>query len=124
MEKKGCNGYFLALDISIEDTKLTLITIYAPNKDTPFFKEIFNVIENFENNKFILCGDFNLIMDPDKDCFNYVHVNNPRARKILLEFKTKYYLVDVYRELNPESKRFTWRRKNLMKPARLDFLFI
>ena len=30
-------------------------------------------------------------------------------------------LIDMFRELNPEKRRFTWRRKNPIKQARLDY---
>ena len=33
-------------------------------------------------------------------------------------------LVDIFRELHPESKRFTWRKKNPLKQARLDFFLV
>jgi len=33
-------------------------------------------------------------------------------------------LIDSYRKLNPDSKRFTWRRRNPIKRARLDLFLI
>ena len=32
-------------------------------------------------NQVILVADFNMVLDPDKDCKNYVNINNPRARE-------------------------------------------
>ena len=32
----------------------------------------------------------------------------------------QYDLSDIYRDLHPDTKRFTWRRRNPVKQARLD----
>ena len=69
----------------------------------------------------ILCGDLNLVLDPKMDAFNYVHVNNPRSREILLETINALNLYDIFRETHPESKQYTWRRKKPLKQARLGY---
>ena len=121
-EKKDLNGNYLALDIVIEKQRLTLLSLYGPNTDSPvFFTEIMNVIEDLGNDYFILCGDFNLVLNPHIDYYNYLHVNNPNARDKLLEIIDQYCLVDPFRELSPELQRYTWRKKTPFKQARLDF---
>ena len=55
------------------------------------------------------------------DSSNYTNVNNPRSRDILLETINTLNLCDIFREMNPELKRYTWRRKNPLKQARLDY---
>jgi hypothetical protein len=39
IEKKDCEGNLLALDMSFEECKVTLINIYGPNTDSPQFYE-------------------------------------------------------------------------------------
>ena len=31
----------------------------------------------------IICGDFSLVQDQDLDTYNYLHVNNPKAKVCL-----------------------------------------
>ena len=39
-----------------------------------------------------MCGDLNLVLDPKIDSQNYVAVNNPKARAVLLETIHKHNL--------------------------------
>ena len=52
---------------------------------------------------------------------NYKNVNNPRSREKVLEFIESNNLTDPFRESHPELKRYSWRKKNPLKQARLDF---
>ena len=72
----------------------------------------------------ILVGDFNLFMSPQKDYFNYLHVNNPKSRDKVLEIVLEYNLIDCWREEHIEERKFTWFKKNPIKQARLDFFLI
>ena len=38
-QKRDCEGNLLALDMTIEENKVTLINIYGPNTDSPLFFE-------------------------------------------------------------------------------------
>ena len=63
--------------------------------DTPcFYNKVADVIENFEYQSCILCGDFNLIQNFKLDPQNYVNINNPRSRQKVLNIKENYNLVD------------------------------
>ena len=59
-----------------------------------------------------------------RDCFNYININNPRSRKKVIELMENCDLTDIYRNLHPNDKKFTWRRKNPLKQARLDYFLI
>ena len=58
------------------------------------------------------------------DSFNYVNINNPNARQVLLKSKTTHNLIDVFRYLHPEARRYTWCRRNPIKQARLDYFIV
>ena len=72
---------------------------------------------------FLICGDFNLVVDPNLDSYNYKSVNNPHSRRLLLSSISNCNWKDIFRELHPNTKRYTWRRKKPLKQARLDYLF-
>ena len=119
--KQDTEGNYLILDLSIFNKRLTLATVYGPNKDNPiFFRDLFSNIQSLENDSYIICGDFNLVLDPDLDYFNYKHVNNIKARDSILKIIDENNLFDAYRELHPSTKRYTWR----IKQARLDFCLL
>ena len=66
-------------------------------------------------------GDWNLVLNPDIDYMNYKNINNKRAQEIVLDIKEELELSDVWREINPEIRRFTWRRPTPFQQSRLDF---
>jgi hypothetical protein len=42
---------------------------------------------------------------------NYLHVNNPDARDLVLEQIMERSLIDPFRELYPDLQRYTWHKK-------------
>ena len=89
-----------------------------------FFQNIANHIDIMNNEKFILCGDYNCILDPLLDCYNYKHINNPKAREKLIEMVETYNMIDPFRNKYPTLKRYTWRKKTPLKQARLDYFLV
>ena len=123
--RKDDNGNLLALDIQLDSKRLTLVTIYGPNHDSPlFYENLKTVVEDIGNHDVIIVGDFNTVLDPELDYSNYVAVNNPRARHKILEIIDLLDLIDVYREFHPLTKRYTWHKRNPVKQSRLDFFLV
>ena len=89
-----------------------------------FFKNIENLIAHSDADYNILCGDFNLVLDPEKDAFNYRNINNPNSRQSVLEIMNASNLIDIFRLCHPNDKCYTWRRKHPIKQARLDYFLI
>ena len=74
------DGNYIIVDLTIDDNRLTLVCLYGPNKDCPeFFTTIIRHIETLNNNTSILCGDFNVVQDPDLDYYNYCGINNKKS---------------------------------------------
>ena len=103
------NGNLLALDLEIEGFRLSLISIYGPNSDTPtFYDKVENIISDYDNPHTIICGDWNLVMNETLDSINYVRLNNPNARKRVLKLCKDLNLTDSWRIQNPDTKSYTW----------------
>ena len=118
-------GNMLLLDITVCNIKIRLLNIYGPNTDDPnFFVEMEKYLSKHDQSYIIWCGDFNLTLNPKLDSYNYVTINNPRSRTILLDIIHRLNLADAYRYFHPISKRFTWRRRNPLKQSRLDYFLI
>lgn len=88
-----------------------------------FYEELFEIISEVGIKDILVVGDFNLIMDPDMDYYNYFHLNNPKARDKVIE-KNKSIQFNIFRETHPDKKRYTWRKPTPLKQARLDFFLI
>jgi exonuclease III len=123
--KRDEEGNVLALDLNVDENRLTLINIYGPNSDNPeFYEKIRDIFLELDNDYYILCGDFNIALDQELDTFNYSAPNNPKAREKLLEVMNDLHLIDYYRILNPGRKIYTWRRKNPVKQGRIDYILV
>ena len=121
-------GNLLILDIEIEDHRLSLAVLYGPNQDNPnFYQNLQRNILQLGNQKMIIVGDWNMLLDPEVDGKNYKHINNPKARLEVLKIITELNLYDIYRCENSESRLFTWKKKlksGDIQMGRLDFFLI
>ena len=122
---KDEEGNMIAIDIDVGDISLRLLNLYAPNKDSPsFFEKVKEILESNTQTYAIILGDFNLVLNPSMDSDQYKHVNNPKSRNVLKLIMNDFNLVDSFRVTHPAAKRFTWRRKNPFRQARLDYFLV
>ena len=80
-------GNLVYVDLEFCSITLRLINIYAPNNE---------LIEGNNLDHSIICGDFNMVLNPEKDCFNYVNINNPRSQSVLIETMSQLNLIDTF----------------------------
>lgn len=128
-----CNdneGRFLLVELLIEDQPFSLCNIYAPTKDAQeeqaiFFKFILDTLFDHVGENLILGGDFNVCMYPiDKQGGRDEAISN--SAKKIFEIQEMLSLVDAWRTLNENVKRFTWRGKTKrgLVASRIDFFLI
>ena len=118
-------GNFIMIQLRMSDLTLNITNIYAPNNDSPqFFQQVRNKIETSLFDFCIICGDFNLVLDPNTDTYNYKNINNPQGWKCVLELINSLSLKDAFRYFNGNLRRYTWHRKNPKRLARLDYFLI
>ena len=62
-------GRYIICDLITNGKHITLADIYAPNEDDPnqFFTSVFNQLLDFKCEEIIVGGDFNLVLNVDKD---------------------------------------------------------
>ena len=66
--------------------EITIVNVYGPNIDTPnFYSHLGGLIEKSEQDYVLICGDLNMVFEPDKDSHNYVNINNTRSREKFLD---------------------------------------
>jgi len=95
-------GRYIIIDLVVGELTLTICNIYAPNKDDPaFFQNVSEQMTSFECEEIIFGGDFNLVLDVLKD---------KKGGKMVQNFQNNLDLTDIWRDLNPEERRYTWRQ--------------
>ena len=106
------NGNFIILNLDIQNQHLTLINLYGPNVDNPeFFKKISSYIDDIGNTDIIICGDYNCVINPELDYYNYKGINNAKARNEVLNLINEKFLIDAFRENCPTTKNSHGERK-------------
>ena len=97
-------GRFIICDIKANERPLTLANIYAPNEDNPsFIQNFLDHIVDFKCEDIIIGGDFNLVMDIDKDKKGGLARTQQNSLKIIHEMKENLDLVDIWRIFNPDD---------------------
>lgn len=122
------SGNFIILRVTINSKEYVLINIYAPNRDDPdFFRNINHILNGVNCDNIIIGGDWNLLLDPHKDGYNYKNINNSNAREEVTNLYIQHNLTDIWRHLNPTLKQYTWHKKNnkkIIQQGRLDFFLV
>ena len=67
---------------------------------------------------------FNLVLNQKLDTNKYLHINHPKLQAKLIDNMGAFDLRDPFRELYPNLKRSTWRKRNPFKQARLDYFLV
>ena len=68
-------------------------------------------------------GDWNVLLNMSMDARNYKSVKRPRARRKNIYVIEKHELADVWREVYPEKRRYTWRKFNTTLQVLLIIIF-
>ena len=125
---KDDNGRYLCVKAVINNATFKLWNIYGPNNDDPIFFEntVFHEFQNCQNESdfAILGGDWNISLSQELDTFGYISENNKNAKKCLIDCMENLALVDIFRFLYPNKKRYSWRQYGGTKRARLDYFLI
>ena len=120
------NGNILSVLLELESKTILVEGIYGPNRDSPNFysDEVFKRLNDWDPGYAIYAGDWNIALDPSIDTLNYQNENNPRAKSELLKQIAEYGLVDIFRELHPTAKKYSWKQWGSNKRSRLDFFLV
>ena len=81
-------------------------------------------MQDFHCDDIILGGDFNLVLNLQKDKKGGLAKTHTKAVNTINEHATKFDLVDAWRVSNPDVLRYTWRRRKPEIHCRLDFFLV
>ena len=83
-------------EMCIRDRCITLANLYAPNEDDPnFFTSVFSQLLDFKGEKIIVGGDFNLVLDVDKDNKGGLARTHKKSREVITNFFENLDLTDA-----------------------------
>lgn len=122
-------GRYVVMEAEVKGSNFWFLNIYAPNKvqeQCHFFDNLNNIIESSiveKEQKIVIGGDFNTELGSDFDCSGGNHFGKGSVKNIPV-LCLDYDLVDIWRIRNPETKRFTWRKRNPLIQRRLDYWLI
>ena len=120
-------GRYILCDIWHDDVLCTMANIYAPNSDSPgFFQQIFEKVVH-RNDRNIVIGDFNTVLNPELDRKKYPGQDKglTKSAQVINNHKVQHHMEDIWRIQNPDKIRYSWyRRKPKLQASRLDYAII
>ena len=120
-------GRFLIAKLTIEEKYFFITNIYGPNNfhnQDNFIKTLSQQLgSKTDTSKVILYGDWNITLNRT-DKLGGLQWKATSGRNTLVDLMEELNLTDVYRELYPKSKSFTYVSKSLnLKSRSTTFLF-
>ena len=117
------NGRLTGLVFQLREKQFVLLNVYALNNDAPeYWLEVLKCFEKFEGER-ILVGDFNLALNVELDRSNRLSKNNEKSAEIINNYMQDSFLLDVWRDRNPDVKMYTFcRKKPVFTGSRLDYI--
>ena len=117
-------GRYCICNVKMENSEYTLCNLYGPNLDSPkFYERCFKVLSEVATANVIIGGDFNLVIDVEKDRYKS-KINNCQAAKYVKQFMNENCFNDVWHDRNPDSTRYTWFKEKGVahrNASRIDF---
>ena len=96
-EYKDKQGRILILNVLYNGMNLSLVNIYVPNDDSPqFFQQVFDILSEVENSTLVMGGDFNFMMDINKDKLGGKKVTHTKSVNLYKKKQPGYNLVDIW----------------------------
>ena len=128
---RDLQGRFIILNLSIDSVVFVIVNIYAPTKDDAysqkvFYDELAKNLDAYIDCNIIIGGDFNVCLNPTLDKQGGIKEKQSLCAKQIETIAENLDLIDIWRALNENTKRFTWRsqtRKGRVS-SRLDYWLI
>ncbi len=119
-------GRWVAISVDLFGSRGSLISIYAPNIDSPdFFVDICSVVKQLENTYVITGGDFNQVRDPALDKSKDTKVRLVHKSQLAIDvLEEELGLVDIWRILHPQDREYTFFSNPHSSYLRIDYVLI
>ena len=120
------DGRYVIIHAEFNGLRLTLCNMYGPNEDNAdFYIEVIHHVESLPNDNRIIEGDFNLFLNILTDKKSGTMNTNKKSQILINNWMEETELVDIWRFQHPDSRRYTWCRRNPSPVfCRLDFFLV
>lgn len=120
------DGRLLAFSVNLYDKEYGIASIYAPNEDdTQFFVHALTKIGSLNCEYDIITGDFNTVLNVEKDVRGGRGFSNSKTRKFLNDFMEDNELIDIWRMRHGQKFGATFaRKKPYLIKERLDYIIV
>ena len=107
-------------------TKISVAACYAPSHkdDDEYLLKVKSNLDHRPSPFQLLLGDLNTVLEPLRDRTGYVTDPHTKSRAVLEMWEHEEELLDCYRHEHPDETCYTFRTKNQLKKARLDYAFV
>ena len=120
-------GRFLIAKLTIEEKYFFIANIYGPNNchdQGDFLKALSQqLVSKTDTSKVIISGDWNITLNRT-DKLGGLPWKATSSINTLVDLMKELNLPDIYRELHPKSKSFTYVSKSLNLKSRIDYFLI
>ena len=120
-------GRFLIAKLTIEEKYFCIVNTYGPNNchdQDDFLKALSQqLVSKTDTSKVIISGDWNITLNRI-DKLGGLPWKATSSRNTLVDLMKELNLTDIYRELHPKSKSFTYVSKSLNLKSRIDYFLI
>uniref|UniRef100_A0AAR2M341 Endonuclease/exonuclease/phosphatase domain-containing protein n=1 Tax=Pygocentrus nattereri TaxID=42514 RepID=A0AAR2M341_PYGNA len=121
-EKKG--GYILVKG-KIDNQIVTLVNVYTPpDSAKSFFKSFFKIVVQEIEGILICGGDFNITLNQVLDTTSAKKSSKTPVRRYLNTVLLELGIIDVWRELHPFERDFTFYSAPHSVYTRIDYFFM
>ena len=124
------NGRYIILYANIQGNPILLVNYHAPNDESnqvQTLSEVCDIIDKIELEQdmtIVWGGDFNLFFYSFLDADGGKPQLKMNSLTELLSIMSERDLCDLFRVRHPDTRRFTWRRKNSFVQRRLDYFLV
>ena len=124
------NGRYIVLNLLIDGSPVIFVNYYVPNNEADQVKllndliHVFDELEITGNTRLLWGGNFNTIFNISLDADGGSPQLYIKSVSKLLSVMSGNDLCDIFRTRNPDSRRFTWRRKTPFLQRRLDYFLV
>ena len=96
------------IDMVMLNKRLTLANVYAPSSgDHPeIFDKVIKEVMSVDYEMIIIGGDWNVALNPKIDTNQPSNVHRAREREKIIEFMRDYDLINIYRTLYSDIRKY------------------
>lgn len=118
-------GRFVYCKVRLNNVKVALASIYAPNvDDAAFLSDVsYTLLEMCDGYHLVVGGDYNSVVDPALDRSSVVG-GGSQSTSLLNTFIRDLNVVDLWRIQNPSARDYTFYSNRHKSYSRIDYIFI